>query len=350
MHRKYIIAVLIFTGLGAASFLLLHYVHLSGGGQASNDENTDKVQTVVTVQTGKLERATLRGYVEAFGVVAGAPPENGQPAASTDIASPVAGVVDQIETWEGETVEKGALLFQLNSQVEDVAANFARKTLERQQELLRTKNTSLKAVQDAQQQLDLAVARQELMRIRAPISGTVTRLNIRVGEAVDLKTTLATVTDLHRLVVNAEIPEDEAGEIKPGQEVELQTASPWRSSVLYVSPTTETSNGTVLARVEASATSGLRPGEFVPLRIVTAVHKDCLAAPQEAVVKNSEGKPVLAVVTNDDATQIEVTTGLRENKLVEVRAQGLESGQTVVTVGAYGLPAKTRIRVEKPQG
>ena len=40
-----------------------------------------------------------------------------------------------------------------------------------------------------------------------------------------------------------------------------------------------------------------------------------------------------------------MTTDLREDGWVEVAGTGLKEGASVVTVGAYGLPEKTKIRV-----
>jgi len=290
----------------------------------------------------------LRGYVNGFGSVAAAPADKGAPPASAGVASPVAGVVAEVTAWEGAPVRQGDLLFQLDSRVADVAVAFAQKTLDRQQELLRMRNTSQKAVQEAEQQLAAAKAQQDLLRIRAPLSGTVTRVNVRPGEAVDLTTVLAVITDLKRLVVAADIPAAEAGLLQAGQKVELQSDPPAESSVSFVSPGIQASNGTVAVRAPVPETSGLRAGQFAALRIVTVVHSNCLAAPAESIVRNAGGHEFVSVVTNDAATQVPVKTGLRENGLVEVEGPGLTEGQTVVTVGAYGLPEKTKIHIQNP--
>jgi len=91
----------------------------------------------------------------------------------------------------------------------------------------------------------------------------------------------------------------------------------------------------------------LRPGQFVQLRVVTAVHADCLAAPGESVVTDESGHSVIALVNGDEATQMPVQTGLRENGWVEIEGTGLKEGVSVVTVGAYALPEKTKVRVLK---
>jgi len=44
-----------------------------------------------------------------------------------------------------------------------------------------------------------------------------------------------------------------------------------------------------------------------------------------------------------------VKTGLRDGTLVEIEGDGLSEGQSVVTVGAYGLPKETKVRVLNPE-
>ena len=81
----------------------------------------------------------------------------------------------------------------------------------------------------------------------------------------------------------------------------------------------------------------------MPLKIVTAVETNCLAAPIESVITDENGKSVIATVKGDEATQVAVTTGLREDGWVEVTAPNLNEGDVVVTVGAYGSPEKTKV-------
>jgi membrane fusion protein (multidrug efflux system) len=94
------------------------------------------------------------------------------------------------------------------------------------------------------------------------------------------------------------------------------------------------------------AGSGLRPGQLLHLRIVTDVHENCLAVPAESIVTDEAGQSVIALAKGDEAVRTPVQTGFREMGLVEVSAPDLTAGETVVTVGAYGLPEKTKIRVE----
>jgi len=118
----------------------------------------------------------------------------------------------------------------------------------------------------------------------------------------------------------------------------------------FVSPAVDAASGTVLAQALLPPDSGLRPGQFVELKIVTATHTNCLAAPNEAVVTDESGKSVISLVNKDEADQVPVQTGFRENGWVEIEGNGLKEGDTVVTVGAYGLPDKTKIQVANQSG
>ncbi len=319
-----------------------------GAASASGEEET--APSVVTVQTNALQLATLHRYVQGYGLVEPARATSQTPPAEAALAAPAAGVVTVINAFEGEQVEKGDLLVDLNSQAAQVAVENAKQEVGRQKKLLTQQNTSVRSLQEAETQLAAVETQLAGLRMTAPLSGTVTRINVKLGQAVDLNTVVAEVMDLNRLAVSAQIPAAEAGELRPGQTVELLTSPPVATELSFVSPSVDRNNDTVMARAPLPAKSGLRPGQFVPLRVVTVVHTNCLAAPGESVVTDEGGKSVIALVHGDEATRRPVQTSLRENGWVEISAPGLKPGDAVVTVGAYGLPEKTKIRIENSPG
>jgi multidrug efflux pump subunit AcrA (membrane-fusion protein) len=329
MKQKIIIGLIVVLCAGLGVWALI-----KSRGEASESGGDETTPTIVSVQTGALKLATLHRYVAGYGTVEPAPATAEQPAAGAQLAAPSAGVVAKVNVLEGQHVEKGDVLMELNSQA-------AEQEVGRQEKLYAQQNTSLKNLQEAEAQL-------ALLRVTAPLSGTVARVNVKPGQAVDLTTVVAEVMDLSRLAVSAEIPAAEAGDLKPGNPVEVLAEPPVTTELSFVSPNVAKDNDTVLVRALLPADSGLRPGQFVPLRIVTAVHTNCLAAPDESVVTDAGGKRVIALVKGDAATQTPVQTGLRENGWVEIEAPELKAGDVVVTVGAYGLPEKTKIQVVNP--
>jgi membrane fusion protein (multidrug efflux system) len=296
----------------------------------------EKVVTEVAVQTGKITSATLRGYVQGYGTVETAPATENLPAAGAQLAAPSAGVVTKVNIVEGQHVEKGDVLMELNSEA-------AAAEVERQKKLYAQQNTSLKSLQDAEAQL-------AGLQVVAPLSGTVARVNVRPGQAVDVTTVVAEVMDLSRLAVSAEIPAAEAKDFKSGNPLEVLVKPPVTTELFFVSPNVNKDSDTVLVRALLPKDCGLRPGQFIPLRIVTEVHTNCLAVSVESVVTDEKRNSVIALVKNGEATQVAVQTGLRENGLVEITGPEIKEGDVVVTVGAYGLPEKTKIRVQNSQG
>ena len=314
---------------------------------AKPEEAEKKPDTEVPVRVGKIKRVTMRGYVTAYGTVE-AEPAGERPAAGARVGASVPGVVTEVKRVEGERVDKGAVLFQLDSRAADVAADFAEKTLERQRRLIQVDGTSQKALQEAEQQLAASRAQQALLRVQAPLAGTVVRVNVRPGEAVDLTTVLAEVIDLDRLVVSAQVPSSELAALKAAQPAEVlgdKSRPAVLGAVTYISSEVDARTGTGLVRTSIPARSGLRPGQFVTVRIVSEERKDRLAVPVESLVKDAEGGTVIAVVQGVKAAQKAVKAGLREGGLIEIEADGLQADMTVVTEGAYGLPKETNIRV-----
>ena len=317
-------------------------------GPARDEPPAGEPATDVAVRLGKVTRTTLRSYVTAYGVVEPKPAVRDEPAASARVAPSVPGIVVAVRCVEGQRVGKGDVLFQLDSRAADVAVDFAEKTLEREKRLLRIDGTSESALQNAQQQLDSARVQQALLRVQSPLAGTITRVNVKSGEAVDLTTVLAEVVDLNRLVVSASVPSAEVTALKLGQPAEVlsdQSASPVTGSLEFISPQVDAQTGTAQVRAVLPSETDFRPGQFVTLRIVSAVRADVLAVPLESVVKNEEGASVIAIVDGDTATQTPVKTGVRDAGLIEVEADGLRPDMAVVTEGAYGLPNETKVHV-----
>jgi len=102
---------------------------------------------------------------------------------------------------------------------------------------------------------------------------------------------------------------------------------------------------TTLVRVAGAAETGLRPGQFVHVRIVTDERAGKLAVPREAVYTDPDGQSTLSIVEGNMAKQKTVKAGLRDGDLVEVEGEGVSEGATVVTLGSYALPKETKVRI-----
>ena len=258
-------------------------------------------------------------------------------------------------------VEQGAVLFRLDSRLAEVAVAKAEKELafagqayERQKRLLAAEGTSQKAFQEAELQLqtarnDLATAQTELslLQIKAPLAGTVVRISARLGQSVETSAVLAEVIALERLVVTAQVPSREAGLLKPGQPVDFGPGSAATGKVTVVGKDIDPKTDTVLVRAAVPAGAGLRPGQFVTIRIVSEERRDVLAVQEASLIADSVGGDTgsIVLVESGKAVRRRVKSGLRESGLVEVEGEGLKEGLVIVTEDAYAVPADSKVHI-----
>jgi membrane fusion protein (multidrug efflux system) len=353
MTKRQVITGLIILAVAGVAALIL----IKGLGPKAGEE--EEVVTDVAVHVGKITRATLHRYVTAYGTVEPEPPENGKPAAGAYLSAPVGGIMAEIRCTEGRPVERGDILFRLDTRLAEVAVDkaakalaYAEQTYERQKKLLAADGTSQRAFQEAELQLqtaksDLATARTELslLEIKAPLAGTVVRINARLGQSVEPNAVLAEVIALERLVVTAQVPSREAGLLKPGQPVDFGAGSTAAGKLTVVGKDVDPDTDTVLVRAAVPAGAGFKPGQFLTIRIVSEERRDVLAVPEECLVAGPDGATVLMMVEGDRAVPRPVKAGLRDGGLAEVDGEGLQEGQAIVTADAYNITGDTKIHI-----
>jgi len=356
MNKRRVLRVLIVLAAAAlAVIILLRLVKPKAA------EENEEVVPDVAVHVGKIIRATLHRYITAYGTVEPEPAGDGKPPAGALIAAPVSGILVQINCTEGSQVSRGAILFRLDSRVAEVEVikaktqlEFAEQTYERQQKLLKADGTSQKAYQEAEQQLnsarsELSAAQTQLalLEITAPLTGTLVRLNARLGQSVESNMVLAEIIDLDRLVVAVNVPSRETALLKTGQPLELGSGSSAVGTLTFIGKDVDPKNDTILVRAAIPAKAGFQPGQFLNIRIICEEHRDCLAVPEAAAVSDSVGGKagVIVLVEGNKAFRKPVKIGLREAGLVEVEGEGLKEGMIIVTEDAYALPGETKIHI-----
>jgi multidrug efflux pump subunit AcrA (membrane-fusion protein) len=336
MKLKHLIIGGIMLLCAAAGIVAIFKVHSPSGAESDDESADENVPTIISVQVGVLTNITLHRYATGYGTIDAAPALASRPAAGGPLAAPTAGTIAKVNVVAGQRVKRGDILMVLNS----ATATFdsAKSQLERQKQLFAQQNTSLKNMEDAAAQL-------ASLQVVAPVSGTVTAVNVQPGQAVDATTTVAEVIDLDRLALSVKIPSAQAGQLQVGQEMQIASEPPVTASLSFVGSTEDPADGTVRAWALLPPDSRLRPGQFVQFKIVTDSRTNCLAAPSESVVTDENGESDVWLVNDDHAVKTNVEVGVREDDWVEISGSDLKAGDTVVTVGVYGLPDKTQIKI-----
>jgi HlyD family secretion protein len=301
--------------------------------------------TLATVKTG-----SITGKVSGPGKV--------DPEASVNISAHLPGKITRLAVREGDTVQKGQLLLELDRTQYEARAQQSRAYIDAEQaqvELSRAQcekaQLDLKRVEDlhqrglaSDQELDLArttgrvqvaqqqaaekaleqavaaerAARDDLDKCRytAPMDGIVTQLNVEEGEIAvtgtmnNPGTVLLSVADLARMEVESEIDETDVIDVKVGQKVKIKVdAFPDTSFVGTVTEIANTAitrnrgtqeevtNFTVKAVFDTRVPQ-LRPGMSATVEIETAKRDGVLKAPIQAVVSRNADKEKKADTRN----------------------------------------------------
>lgn len=323
----------------------------------------------------------------------------------------VIGKVSTLLVKEGEQVAKGQLLMHLDDQSyraevaqQEAAVRQQRIAIEQQQlnvsnqenqykrkvELHKMKMIADSAIDDARYALDLAridlrnsrsrleqveailkQANERLAKtnIRAPISGTITALNIKVGEtAVASQVSIAgsslmTIANTGTMITEVNVDEADIGKVTVGQEVAIHTAAypdvGIKGEVLAIplSPkqnaAPQAQGGSSLSRnynikVKLADTKGLtlRPGMTCRAEIFTASSGKSLALPLQAVLSNNDENTELAPKKGNKKAKVEVKTenyvfvnkdGKAEKRVVTLGVSD-DSQQEILTGVAAGDP------------
>ncbi|MGE5324134.1 MAG: efflux RND transporter periplasmic adaptor subunit [Actinomycetota bacterium] len=189
--------------------------------------------------------------------------------------------------------------------------------------------------------------------IRSPINGVVTDRPLYPGEMASTSAPLLTVMDTVQVIAKAHIAQSDAMLLHKGDKATITApglAQPVAGTVTVVSPALDPNSTTVEIWVQAANPGhGLRPGMAVQLSMIAQTAHNALVVPSKALLNASGDKAQVMVVDSQGMAQSrDVKLGIQGPQETQIVA-GLSPGEQVITQGAYGLPDKTKVTVEKPQ-
>lgn len=176
--------------------------------------------------------------------------------------------------------------------------------------------------------------------ITSPIAGVIQSLDARQGVTLAQGQTLAQVTGIGTVWLNAAVPEAQAGSVRVGQNATaVLTAFPGESfggRVIAILPTTQTDSRTLTVRIELANRGGrLRPGMFAQVALGGDA-KPALLVPSEAVIRTGTRTIVMLATGDGRYHPAEIRTGREGSGKTEVLA-GLAVGEKVVASGQFLL-------------
>jgi len=308
---------------------------------------------------------------------------------AVSVTSQVSGELDKVLFNEGQFVEKGTLLAQIDPRnyqatllqaegaLQETRAQLAsaeldlkryqglykedsvaRQTLEQQQAMVAQYKGTLK-VREAQR--DAARLDVEHTRITAPISG---RLGLRALDAGNYvsagSTELVTITQDNPIAVNFTIPEHELQAVLQAYRLEeplsVQAWNRDETELLAegildsIDNQVDVSTGSVRlkARFE-NPEQRLFPNQFVNVRLQVTVHEHALLLPADAIQFGSNGRFVWQI-KDDDTVVIQPVEIITSDGTSSMLRAGLEAGDWVVVEGVDRLRSGSKVERVLPAG
>ena len=325
----------------------------TGGGVAAT-------QAPVTVEVVTVERRAMAYDVSAVGSLVSNE--------SVVLRPEIAGRIARIGFRDGEAVQRGAVLVELDNAVQraELQQAGAKLTLAKansgRTEDLFARNFVSQSSRDnacaeldlARASLDLAQARLDRTVIRAPFAGVVGIRSVSPGDFVQDGDALINLEDIATLKLDFRLPELYLDRVQQGQALELATDvlpdETFAARVDAIDPLVDAQGRAVRLRASLANPAGrLRPGVFVRVRLVLAERPNVLVVPEAALVAAPGNVQFVYQVLEGKAQRVDVTTGMRRDAVVEI-VSGLAAGAQVVTAGQLKLRDGAPVDIREQAG
>lgn len=271
--------------------------------------------------------------------------------------------VAELKVEEGDLVARDQLLLRLEDDTQKTqVAKAATKLLKAKQEFQRQKSLfeqrliSEQVFNDAEfelKQLELALedAQRELefTQIKAPISGTIARRLIKLGDQVNLQQHLFDVVDFGSIVARVYVPEKDLAQLTLNQPARVFTSAFGNHQhpgyIKRIAPIVDAKTGTVKVTIGFEDVQQLRPGMYVKVVIVLATHTDALLIPKRAIGYDNDQQMYVFRVKSDRRVERVSFQPLISDKDNVQPASGFSPGDQIVVAGQAGLKDGSRIRL-----
>lgn len=358
-----------------ALLLVLIVVHLLTGKKAKTGQPPQAV-SAATATTGDMPEV-----LTALGTVT--------PVATVNVLPQLSGYLTAVGYQEGQDVEKGQFLAQIDSRQYEINKQQAQAQLAKDQATLDQARADLAryaqlheqksiaeqtyadqkftvAQSDAAVKADKAAIAQDDLdlaycHITAPVAGRVGLRLVDPGNYVTQSTSpgIVTITQMKPTTVQFTVPQNSLGKVLqrvnggaklPVTAYSSDNSKQIASGTLYaLSNQMATSTGTVTLRATfANDDESLFPNEFVNVQMLVDTLQKTVLVPTSAVQSGAPGDYVYLVNADQTVSVHKVTPGPSDGKVTAILA-GLSAGQQVVTDGMDRLSDGAKIRISQPR-
>lgn len=197
------------------------------------------------------------------------------------------------------------------------------------------------------QQVERTGQVQATTSVHAPTGGLVQELMVRPGMTVSPGMSLARITGLSTVWLEAALPEAQAAAARVGEPVEVVLAAfpgeTLRGKISTVLPEASTETRTLRVRAELPNPRGrLRAGMFAQMKLGGS-SEEALVIPAEAAIRTGQRAIVYVVDRPGRFSPVQVRLGRELGDKLEV-LEGLQAGQQVVASGQFLIDSEASMQ------
>ena len=299
------------------------------------------------ISTMLVEPSPFNHYIDVQGIIESEENISVQPG--------MPGVVTAVYVKEGDFVSQGQLLGETDNRAmkENIAQlqtnlDFAKSTYEKQQRLWNQKIGSeiqyLQAktqYESLQNSIEALKAQLEMTRMKAPISGSVDQVNVKVGEyAAPGIMGAFNVVNFNKMKVTAKVADSYIDKVKTGNPVKIYLSDLNKTvegKITFVSKVVNSMSRTFLVEIALGKTeNNIRPNMLANFSINDERLDSVIVIPSNLVQKDSDGNNYVITAQGKNeqmkALKVSVKTGLSYGDKVVIN-EGLEPMTKLVTSG-----------------
>ena len=352
--------------------LLLGILHFSGCEQWKPDQlkkEKEKQDKLVVVEPVALR--TMHDYVRISGI------------ARARVERPLyfkqQGVIEKIFVEEGEEVSTGTLLAELDSEIigerleqsrlglkiseaeyDSAKINYERSIkLHKEGAIIdRDLEDSLLRYRQAEgsklnSEREIAISELELRQtsLFAPLQGIVAYRNIEEGDFFNGPAGQPPFVLIQPEMLDLEVflPENLISAIRPGQVALIQYEDySCTGTVIRINPAVDLNNRSVKTVIEIpNPRRKIKSGAFVEGRIETTIHPDAPVIPLKAMIVSGQKKIVYTWSEDNTVRRRELTTGIEDEKYIEILDPLFSVADRIVIQGQYNLDDGDVVRLQE---
>ena len=314
-------------------------------------------EKAVLVELAEVKRGMIESILERSAPL--------EAEAQVEVAARTSNPAIELLVEEGDTVDKDQVLLRLESDKQKNDHDQAKSQLDkelvdfdRQESLYKDNLISEQEYRNAkfsltQRRLAFEEARRqfEYTEVRAPIKGTITLRDVKVGDQVGSGRKIFEIIDFDSTVAIIHVPEQYLPKLRPGMEARLISNTlgdaVFGGYVKRISPIVEARAGTIKVTVGLKELGALRPGMWVDVELVLETKQDALLIPKKSIVYDNDQTFAFKLHTDTNGVKrVKRQLVLPENadKVHIEPTDGFAVGEKVVVAGQSGLKENSRIR------